>query len=130
MDINATSASSSAVELFGSFHLGETELALPVAALQEVVNYPAAVTPVPLAPTHLLGLFNLRGTLIPIVDLRQLLHVPDAAVGAASKIAIVELGDIRVGLQFDTTGESCACRPCRRSPSSVPTTPRLSFAAR
>jgi purine-binding chemotaxis protein CheW len=105
MDINATSASSSAVELFGSFHLGETELALPVAALQEVVNYPAAVTPVPLAPTHLLGLFNLRGTLIPIVDLRQLLHLPDDTARAASKIAIVELGDVRVGLQFDTTGE-------------------------
>jgi purine-binding chemotaxis protein CheW len=109
MDINATSVGSSrverAVELFGSFHLGETELALPVAALQEVVNYPAAVTPVPLAPSHLLGLFNLRGTLIPIVDLRQLLHLPDAAAGAASKIAIVELGDVRVGLQFDTTGE-------------------------
>jgi purine-binding chemotaxis protein CheW len=109
MDINATpaddSAAERAVELFGSFHLGETELALPVAALQEVVNYPAAVTPVPLAPSHLLGLFNLRGTLIPIVDLRQLLHLPAAAAGASSKIAIVELGDVRVGLQFDTTGE-------------------------
>ncbi|WP_186308594.1 chemotaxis protein CheW [Paraburkholderia sp. BCC1885] len=109
MDNNATSTGSAAaeraVELFGSFHLGETELALPVAALQEVVNYPAAVTPVPLAPAHLLGLFNLRGTLIPIVDLRQLLHLPQDAARAASKIAIVELGDVRVGLQFDTTGE-------------------------
>jgi purine-binding chemotaxis protein CheW len=117
MDINATSAAASAaqpaaglagepaVELYGSFHLGGTELALPVAALQEVVVYPAAVTPVPLAPSHLLGIFNLRGTLIPIVDLRQLLHVPDDTARAASKIAIVELGDARVGLQFDTTGE-------------------------
>ena len=67
MEINTGSAGSSAVELYGSFHLGQTELALPVAALQEVVNYPAAVTSVPLAPSHLLGLFNLRGTLIPIV---------------------------------------------------------------
>jgi purine-binding chemotaxis protein CheW len=105
MDINATSAGSSAVELFGSFHLGETELALPVADLQEVVNYPAAVTPVPLAPRHLLGIFNLRGTLIPIVDLRQLLHLPEEAASSVSKIAIVELGDVRVGLRFDTTGE-------------------------
>ncbi|WP_175772574.1 chemotaxis protein CheW [Paraburkholderia phenazinium] len=117
MDINATSPAGSAlepatelatelaVELFGSLHLGETELALPVAALQEVVSYPAAVTPVPLAPSHLLGIFNLRGTLIPIVDLRQLLHLPDTDAHAVSKIAIVELGDARVGLQFDTTGE-------------------------
>jgi purine-binding chemotaxis protein CheW len=105
MEINTSSAGSSAVELYGSFHLGQTELALPVAALQEVVNYPAAVTAVPLAPSHLLGLFNLRGTLIPIVDLRQLLHLPDEGVRTASKIAIVELSDARVGLLFDTTGE-------------------------
>lgn len=105
MESNAASAGSSGIELYGSFHLGQTELALPVAALQEVVNYPAAVTPVPLAPDHLLGLFNLRGTLIPIVDLRRLLHLPDDGVRATSKIAIVELGDMRVGLLFDTTGD-------------------------
>ncbi|MFM0209986.1 chemotaxis protein CheW [Paraburkholderia sediminicola] len=105
METNTGSTVSSAVELYGSFHLGQTELALPVAALQEVVNYPAAVTAVPLAPSHLLGLFNLRGTLIPIVDLRQLLHLPDEGARATSKIAIVELGDARVGLLFDTTGE-------------------------
>jgi purine-binding chemotaxis protein CheW len=108
MDLTRNAAATTgtpAVELFGSFHLGETELALPVAALQEVVNYPAAVTPVPLAPAHLLGLFNLRGTLIPIVDLRQLLHLPERGERSASKIAIVELGDARVGLLFDATGE-------------------------
>lgn len=96
---------SSAVELYGSFHLGQTELALPVAALQEVVNYPAAVTRVPLAPPHLLGLFNLRGTLIPIVDLCQLLRLPGDRARPAGKIAIVELGEARVGLLFDGTGE-------------------------
>lgn len=102
---SAGTAATPAVELFGSFHLGGTELALPVAALQEVVNYPAAVTPVPLAPAHLLGLFNLRGTLIPIVDLSQLLHLPNQGERALSKIAIVELGEVRVGLLFDSTGE-------------------------
>ncbi|WP_181969822.1 chemotaxis protein CheW [Paraburkholderia sp. DHOC27] len=101
---NATRGNAS-LELYGSFHLGQTELALPVAALQEVVNYPAAITPVPLAPGHLLGLFNLRGTLIPIVDLRQLLQLPDDGVRSTSKIAIVELADMRIGLLFDTTGE-------------------------
>ena len=117
METNTASADSSGIELYGSFHLGQTELALPVAALQEVVNYPAAVTPVPLAPDHLLGLFNLRGTLIPIVDLRQLLRLPDDAVRAASKIAIVELGDMHVGLLFDTTGEILR----------VPATQRIAF---
>jgi purine-binding chemotaxis protein CheW len=93
------------VELYGSFHLAGTELALPVAALQEVVNYPETLTPVPLAPPYLLGLFNLRGTLIPVVDLRQLLRLNAESSSAARKIAIVEAGGVRVGLQFDATGE-------------------------
>jgi purine-binding chemotaxis protein CheW len=93
------------VELYGSFHLAGAELALPVAALQEVVNHPETLTPVPLAPPYLLGLFNLRGTLIPVVDLRQLLCLPAGGDSAARKIAIVETGGVRVGLQFDGTGE-------------------------
>jgi len=94
-----------AIELYGSFHLGDIELVIPVASLQEVVNYPSSVTQSPLAPPHLLGLFNLRGTLIPILDLRQMLCLGDDAAQPAGKIAIVEAGDARVGLLFDTTGE-------------------------
>jgi hypothetical protein len=88
------------IELYGSFHLAGAELALPVAALQEVVNHPEALTPVPLAPPYLLGLFNLRGTLIPVVDLRQLLNLHAQSTSATRKVAIVETGGVRVGLQF------------------------------
>ena len=93
------------VELYGSFHLAGTELALPVAALQEVVNPPETLTAIPLAPPYLLGLFNLRGTLIPVVDLRQLLRLNTESTSAARKVAIVESGGVRVGLLFDATGE-------------------------
>lgn len=93
------------VELYGSFHLAGTELALPVAALQEVVNPPETLTRIPLAPPYLLGLFNLRGTLIPVVDLRQLLRLNAESTSAARKVAIVESGGVRVGLLFDATGE-------------------------
>lgn len=93
------------LELYGSFHLAGTELALPVTALQEVVNHPGTLTPVPLAPPYLLGLFNLRGTLIPVVDLRQLLNLPAEGATGVRKIAIVETANARVGLQFDATGE-------------------------
>lgn len=100
-----TSAAGANVELYGSFHLAGSELALPVAALQEVVNHPETLTPVPLAPAYLLGLFNLRGTLIPVVDLRQLLRLDAPSAATARKVAIVETGGARIGLQFDATGE-------------------------
>lgn len=102
---NAASARQDATEMFGSFHLGDTELVLPVAAVQEVVNYPAVVTQVPLGPSYLLGLFNLRGRLIPIIHLGQLLQLPDRGAREGCKIAIVEFRQGHIGLLFDATGE-------------------------
>lgn len=107
------------IEVFGSFHLGDVEFALPIAALQEVVNYPERVTPVPLSPSFLLGLFNLRGTLIPIVDLKPLLamtsHTSVDAAPATQKIAIVDVDGVRVGLLFDTTSEILRVRASQRT---------------
>ncbi|MFJ2994876.1 chemotaxis protein CheW [Pandoraea sp. NPDC087047] len=107
------------IEVFGSFHLGDVEFALPIAALQEVVNYPGHVTPVPLSPDFLLGLFNLRGTLIPIVDLKPLLAISGEACGRAmpmtEKIAIVDIEGVRVGLLFDSTSEILRVRASERT---------------
>ena len=114
------------IEIFGSFHLGDVEFALPIAALQEVVNYPGHVTPVPLSPAFLLGLFNLRGTLIPIVDLKPLLAIGGSsahpAQGAVTrttpvteKIAIVDIEGVRVGLLFDSTSEILRVRASQRT---------------
>lgn len=107
------------IEVFGSFHLGDVEFALPIAALQEVVNYPERLTPVPLSPPFLLGLFNLRGTLIPIVDLKPLLAISlDAAprtTPVAEKIAIVDVDGVRVGLLFDSTSEILRVRASQRT---------------
>lgn len=91
--------------IFGSFFLGDSEFALSVAHVQEVVNPCASYTPVPLGPHYLRGIFNLRGTIVPVVDLRRLLDLPDAATTDTQKVAIVEHGDMCIGLLFDRTGE-------------------------
>lgn len=95
--------------IFGSFWLGNSEFAVPVSAIREVVNEPDTISALPLAPPFLLGLFNLRGLIIPIVDLRLLLELPklEGAEGSAdrSKVAIIENGDKCVGILFDRAGE-------------------------
>jgi purine-binding chemotaxis protein CheW len=92
------------LQMFASFKLGSTELAISVVSLQEVVNVPDAISPVPLAPSYLKGIFNLRGTVIPVVDMGILLDLPhnEQAVG---KIAVVVADGVRVGLYFDSTSE-------------------------
>jgi purine-binding chemotaxis protein CheW len=95
----------SGFQMFASFNLGDTELALSATGLQEVVHYPDSVTKVPLAPPFLTGVFNLRGTVIPIIDVAHLLQIEKNPQSTARKVAIVFVDKVRVGLLFDATSE-------------------------
>ncbi|MEO1495100.1 MAG: chemotaxis protein CheW [Pseudomonadota bacterium] len=104
-----SSAERSKSLIFGSFWIDRSEFALPVGAIREVVNEPDVISPVPLAPAFMKGLFNLRGMIIPIVDLRILLEFPECDgsedIGDGRKIAIIENADKCIGILFDRTGE-------------------------
>ena len=58
-----------------AFTLGGHRFAVDVAEAREVVVFDA-ITPLPLAPSFVLGLANLRGTVMPVVDLAPLLGLP------------------------------------------------------
>lgn len=89
---------------YGSFWLNNTEFALRVGVIREVVNEPAAIAPMPLSPPFMVGLINLRGMIIPVIDLRQLLDFPPVPSGDR-KVAIIEDGEHCIGLMVDRTGE-------------------------
>jgi len=56
------------VQLVG-FIIGEEEYAVPILAIQEIIK-PFTWTRVPQVPPYILGVFNLRGSVIPLIDLR------------------------------------------------------------
>ena len=93
--------------VYGSLHVGSGEFALAADELIEVVNPPASFTPFPLGPDCLLGLFNLRGDIIPVIDLAILLDLPVPAYPPENpdKIAVIERGGVLLGLRFERTGE-------------------------
>lgn len=103
-DQETVSAESS---IYGSFSLGHSEFALSVRSIKEVVNEPDGYSSVPLAPSYLLGLFNLRGIIVPVVDLREIFDLPvhEIDISEPRKIAIIEYGDLCLGLLFDATAE-------------------------
>lgn len=103
------------VELFGSFLLGGEEFALPAASIREVVNFPAKITPIPLSPHFLEGVFTLRGTVIPVVNLARLFDAAAPAGDATQTIAILDYDQVQVGILFQSTGEILRVRPEQRS---------------
>ena len=91
--------------IFGSFVAGPMEIALNVTLVQEVVNFPETLTKMPLPTEYLEGIFNLRGAIIPIVNLKALLSLGDSIIKGDEKVAIVECSGAKIGLLFDSTSE-------------------------
>lgn len=104
-----------ATELFGSFQLGSDEFALPAGCIREVVNYPARVTALPLSPPYLEGMFTLRGTVIPVVNLGRLFRADAPAAAASDKVAILDFQQVLIGIVFQDTGEILRVPAAQRS---------------
>ena len=58
-------------EQFIIFRLGDQEYGLPIAAVDEIARPPDQITRLPKAPAFIDGVMNLRGSVVPIVDLRR-----------------------------------------------------------
>ena len=82
------------------FTLNGDESAIPTEHVHEVLRM-VAVTPLPGAPSWLAGVVNLRGRVVPVIDLRTRFGVPAGSVGLATPIVVVEAGDVVAGLIVD-----------------------------
>ena len=95
------------LSVYGSFSLAGAEFALSATSIQEVVNEPDSYSSIPLAPKYLLGVFNLRGSIVPVIDLRKIFSLNEESrdEGVVRKVAIIEYGELCLGVLFDSTGE-------------------------
>jgi purine-binding chemotaxis protein CheW len=59
------------------------------------------LTPIPCCPNHIVGNMNLRGEIITLVDIRNVLNLPAVPVSVGSKVVIVQVDDIVAGLPVD-----------------------------
>jgi purine-binding chemotaxis protein CheW len=84
---------------FVTFHLGGECFAFPMKSVLEIIRVPSTVN-VPLTPTALVGLANLRGTVLPVIDLRRALALEDRGYDDATRVVVVDCGQ-PVGLVVD-----------------------------
>ncbi|MBU1004049.1 MAG: chemotaxis protein CheW [Proteobacteria bacterium] len=82
------------------FRLNGGLYAVDISMVREIVRL-QQMTRVPKSPSHVLGVTNLRGHVIPVVDLRLRLGMAPREHGAQSRILVVELGTDSVGFAVD-----------------------------
>ena len=87
-----------------SFFLGTEEYALDILDVQEILRTRQA-TRVPGSPAFLQGVVNLRGRIVPVVDLRLRLGMPRAEQTEETRVIVVDPGEGAVGLCVDRMSE-------------------------
>ena len=87
-----------------SFKLGSEEYGVDIGQVQEI-NRMVAVTKVPRAPQFMEGVINLRGQLIPIIDLRTRFGMERAEHTKSTRIVVTEIGTKRIGMVVDSVSE-------------------------
>jgi purine-binding chemotaxis protein CheW len=88
----------------GCFEVGGRVYALDVTYLREVVRW-QPVTPLPKAPLLIEGVIDLRGAVVPVVDLGRALGGEPAKTGSRSRIVIAEVEGLVLGLAVDAAIE-------------------------
>jgi len=87
-----------------TFRLAGESYAINVMQVQEVLR-PAEIAPVPGAPPQVLGIINLRGHVLTVIDTRQPFGLPPAQITDNSRILVIEAEGQVIGLLADSVAE-------------------------
>jgi purine-binding chemotaxis protein CheW len=89
---------------FLTFALGQEEYGVEILKIQEIKGF-SAITPLPNAPAYVKGVLNLRGTIVPIVDLRKKFGMPEEAYTKFTVIVVVQVQGKIMGFIVDAVSD-------------------------
>lgn len=93
--------------LFLTFHLAGEDYGIPIGMVAEIVGL-QKITSVPNMPDYVRGMINLRGRIVPVMDMRQRFGLESRDYDSRTCIVIVDIEGLRVGLVVDMVREVLA----------------------
>ena len=88
-----------------TFILGDEKYGLNILKVRELISFPEGLTRIPGMPDHIIGMFNLRGLVIPVMDLREKFKMSSEERHEFSVIIIVEVENKNIGLTVDSVSD-------------------------
>jgi purine-binding chemotaxis protein CheW len=85
--------------------LDKEEFGVPIASVQEIVRVPEQLIRVPRAPSFVEGVINLRGTVLPVIDLRLRLGLNQIERTDRQRIMVFLISNVRTGFIVDQVAE-------------------------
>lgn len=102
--VAAVATKEDAVLQWVTFHLDNETYGINVMQVQEVLRY-TEIAPVPGAPHYVLGIINLRGNVVTVIDTRSRFGLPSADVDDSTRIVIIEAEKQVIGILVDSVAE-------------------------
>jgi purine-binding chemotaxis protein CheW len=103
------------------FELHKEHYGVDIAAVEGIIKL-QAITTVPCAPHYVEGVTNLRGKVLPVIDLRRRFGFPSVEATADTRIVIVQMGAHVVGVVVDGVSEVLPLDPTAVEPPTPVTT--------
>ncbi len=103
------------VQLVG-FVVGDEEFSVPILSIQEIIK-PIEWTRVPRTPEYILGVFNLRGTVIPLIDLRLKFGLPSEKMTENSRFIVIKNASETAGFVIDRLTEAIRLKKSEIGPA-------------
>ncbi|MBL4629639.1 MAG: chemotaxis protein CheW [Paraglaciecola sp.] len=101
---NTVDANGDEVLQWVTYKLGEETYGINVMQVQEVLRH-TEIAPVPGAPDYVLGIINLRGNVVTVIDTRSRFGLPSSDISDNTRIVIIESDDQVVGILVDSVAE-------------------------
>jgi len=86
------------------FELADEQYGLDIASVESIIKI-QGITAVPQAPAFVEGVTNLRGVVLPVIDLRKRFGLANIDKSKETRIVVVEMGDTTVGMVVDAVTE-------------------------
>ncbi len=103
MDVKRESSSDPVVE-WVTFKLADEKYGVDVMHVREVLKH-TEIAPVPGAPEFVLGIINLRGNVVTVIDTRKRFGLPPVVDDDATRIVIIDREEETVGMMVDSVAE-------------------------
>ena len=101
------------------FVLGSEEYAVDILKVQEIRGFDK-VTPIPAAPAYLKGIVNLRGVIVPVIDLRLKFQMPEPRYDATTVMVVLRVAGRVIGMVVDAVSDVV-----RLAPGDIKAAPQL-----
>ena len=92
-------------EQFIIFRLGNQDYGIPIAAVSEIARPPEHITRLPKSPAFIDGVMNLRGSVVPIVDLRRRFDLNGTEQSGSRRILMLAIGGVIAGFLVDSVSK-------------------------